>query len=256
MTDAENPVKAHFMFQKGAIEMEVSGLLSGGAPVIKKYQVNATVANTGVPLLIGTSEEAGLDLPSTTVAADVVGLNLDTATYTTTQGSGSDSAERLVSVIINPDAVYRMRLSGGATAGTALAQFTVTAQDTAGTTITTGTAWNSPDMDEGVAWCYSGANVGQSRKIVDADGTTATLLIPFDNTIEVGDVFLRAPYQKMQGFAVQLTSDFTEANANIVVDTGAGFKTIDWALNDLSGEGTLKSYIEVLPTDHWLSSTA
>jgi len=234
--------------------MEVSGLMSGGAPLIKRYQINATVSDAGIPLLIGTSEEAGLDLPSTTVAADVVGLNLDTATFTTTQGTGADSAERLVSVIINPDAIYRVRMSGGATSGTALAQHTVTAQDTGGTVITTGTAWNSPDFDEGVAWCFSGANVGQARKIVDADGTTATVLVPFDNTIEVGDVFLRAPYQRMQGFAVQMTSDFTEANADIVVDTGAGFKTIDWELLDLSDDGTLKSFIYMIPTDHWLSS--
>ena len=181
-------------------------------------------------------------------------MNLDTAVYSTTQGTGSSSAERLVSVIINPDAILRARMSGGATEGTALAQHVVTAQDTAGTTITTGTVWNNPDMDEGVAWCYSGANVGQARKIVDADGTTATLLIPFDRTIEIGDVFLRAPYALMQGYAVQLTTNFYEADASIVVDTGAGFKVIDWELNDLSNDGTLKSYIEMLPTDHWLSS--
>ncbi len=234
--------------------MEVSGLLSGGAPLIKRYQVNATVSEIGIPLLIGTSEEAGLDLPSTTVAADVVGLNLDTATFTTTQGTGADSAERLVSVIINPDAILRARMSGGATSGTALAQHTVTAQDTGGTVITTGTTWASPDFDEGVAWCFSGANVGQQRKIVDADATSATVLVPFDNTIEVGDVFLRAPYQRMQGANVQLTTELTEANANIVVGTGAGFKTIDWELLDLSDDGTLKSAIYMIPTDHWLSS--
>jgi len=234
--------------------MEVSGLLGGGYPVIKKYQINATVADVGVPLLIGTSEEAGLDLPSTTVAADVVGLNLDTAVFTTTQGSGASSAERLVSVIINPDAILRARMNGGATSGTALARHTVTAADAGGTVITTGTEWSNPDFDEGVAWCFSGANVGQHRKIVDADATSATVLVPFDRQIEVGDVFLRAPYQRMQSFAVQLTSDFTEANAEIVVDTGAGFKVIDWDLGDLSDEGDLTSYIEMLPTDHWLSS--
>lgn len=234
--------------------MEVSGLLSGGAPVIKKYQINATVANAGVPLLIGGSNEAGLDLPTTTVAVDVVGLNLDTAVYTVTQGSGSDSAERLVSVIINPDAILRARMSGGAAEGTALAQHTVTVENSGGTAIETGTEWSSPTFDEGVVWGYSGNNVSQSRKITSVSSTVGTVLIPFDYSILVGDVYLRAPYWAMQGATVQLTTNFLEADASIAVATGAGFKVFDMDLEDLSGEGTLKSYIEMLPTDHWLSS--
>lgn len=242
------------MFQKGAIEMEVSGLLSGGAPVIKKYQINATIADVGVPLLVGASNEAGLDLPTTTVAADVVGLNLDTATYSTTQGSGSESAERLVSVIINPDAILRARMSGGATEGTALTLYDVTTVSAGGTAINTGTAWDNPTFDEGVVWAYDGANVGQSRKITSVSSTVGTVLIPFDYGTIVGDNFMRAPYWSMQGLTVQLTTNFTEADASIAVGTGAGFRPIDMELNDISGDGRLTSYVHMLPTDHFLAN--
>lgn len=125
--------------------MIVSGLLSGGAPVIKSYQVNATFANAGVPALVSAAGEAGIDLPTTTGAVDMVGVTLDTATYSTTQGD----AEALVRVIINPDAILKMRMSGGATTGTSLTLQEVTTASAGGTVITTGAEWSSPTYDEG-----------------------------------------------------------------------------------------------------------
>ena len=233
--------------------MEVNGLLSGGAPVVKKYQINATVSNVGVPLLIGGANEAGLDLPTTTAAADVVGLNLDTATYSTTQGTGSSSAESLVSVVINPDAIYRARMSGGATEGTALTLYDVTTANAAGTTITTGDDHTSPEFDEGVVWGYDGANVSQSRKITSTTSTAMVVTVPFDNDTIVGDNFLRAPYWAMQGVTVQLTTNFYEADASIVVATGAPFLPIDMELNDISSEGRNTSYVHMIAGDHFLN---
>src|SRR3990167_10998469 len=106
--------------------MEVSGLMGGGAPLIRRYQVGASVSRLGQAHRVSTWNNAGIRLVTTTDAQEFVGVNLDTATYTTTQGSGADSAERLVSVIINPDAILRMRMSGSATEGTALTQYTGT----------------------------------------------------------------------------------------------------------------------------------
>lgn len=232
--------------------MEVIGLLSGGAPVIKKYQVNATFGNAGVPALIGASNEAGLDLPTTTAAADVVGITLDTATYTTTQGTGSSSAERLVSVIINPDAIIRARMSGGSTEGTALTQYTVTTADSDGVQVITGDDWSSPETDEGVVWGYSGSNVGQIRKVTSTATTYGQVTVPFDYNPAVGDVYLKAPYWPMQCVTVQLTDAFYEADASIAVGTGANFAPIDLECNDISNDGTTKSYVHMLARDHFL----
>ncbi len=202
--------------------MKVSGYLSGGAAVLKSYQVNATVANIGIPLLAGTATEAGLDLPTTTNAVDMVGLNYDVATYATAQVTGG-SPEAKVRVDIRPDAILNARLSGGATEGTALTQYTISAATTDGLDVTTGDDWTSPEFDEGAVWGYDGVNASQLRKITATGTTDATPLVAFNGNHQVGDNFLRAPYWPMDDGSpnVQLTAAFLEANAAIVVGTGA-----------------------------------
>lgn len=145
--------------------MELAGLLCGGAPVIKKYQVAQTVDNVGIPLLASTEAEAGLDAPTTTNAADMVGLNLDTATYVTAQQTDGSSAERTVSVIINPDIILKALLSGGGAENTALTLYDITTATSDGLDVTTGDDWSSPQFDDGAVWGYDGANAGQIRKI-------------------------------------------------------------------------------------------
>jgi len=224
--------------------MIISGLLGGGTPVIKRIQVQEDFATAGVPATDVAANDPGIALVSTGTFADVVGVTLDTATFSTTQGTGANSAERLVSVIINPDAIVKGRLSGGATAGTALAQQTVTVANAGGITIETGTAWNSPEFDEGVAWGFSGSNVAQKRKITATSGTTATINVPFDNAIAVGDIFLRsAHWTWTDAMVLQLTTNLDEVDASIAVGTGGAVKVIDTDLLDISSEGTLKSFV-------------
>ena len=149
--------------------MEYAYSLTGNSvPVMKKYQVAATVANVGVPLLIPAAGGAGLATSTTTSAANMVGCTLDTATYVTAQQTDGTSAEREVTMIVNPDAVWRIKLSGGATEDTALTLYDVTTASTDGLAITTGDAWNSPTYDEGVVWGYDGANAGSFRKITSS----------------------------------------------------------------------------------------
>lgn len=229
--------------------MKFAYSLSGSAPLMMSYQIASTVVKD-IPLRIPAAEGAGLATSTTTSAADMVGVCLDAGTYVTAQQTDGTSAEREVRVIINPDAVWRMRMSGGATANTALTLYPVTTESTDGLTITTGTAWNSPDYDEGYAWGYDGANAGSARKIVDAGATSATVLVAFDQDLAVGDNFLRCPYSPVQGILIQLTADLTQADASIVVGTGAHFKTIELELRDIADSGQTNSNVLALPTDH------
>ncbi len=230
--------------------MEFAYTLSGAAPLIKKYQVNATVARAGVPLLIPGAGNAGIVLATTTGAADMLGVNLDTATYVTAQQTDGTSAERKVSVIINPDAVWRMKMSGGATEDTALALQAVTTAASDGLSVTTAAEWSSPTFDEGVVWGYDGANAGQARKITSVSSTAGTVTVAFDRDTVVGDNFLRAPYWPVQGITVQLTTLLTQADASIAVGTGAGFKTVELILKDITDSGRTNSYVLAIPTDH------
>ena len=235
--------------------MEVAGLLSGGAPVIKKYQINADFDNAGVPALVATAAEAGLDLPSTTVFKDVVGITLDTGTFLSAQQTGAANPEVTVSVIINPDALVRARLSGGAAEGTALTQYDVTTASTDGLDVTTGDDFSSPQFDEGAVWGFDGANAKILRRITATSTTDITVAVAFPNDSVVGDNYLIAPYSPIPTDAqtLQLTTNLQEADASIAVGTGDDITLIQYEHEDLAGDGTLKSFVIVNFPDHFIN---
>ena len=238
--------------------------LYGSVPVIKKFQVASGVgARAGVPLLVPAAAAAGLAISTTTGATDMVGCSLDTTTYSTTQGQGKaapfgsgTSAERIVSVIINPFAVWSIKMSGGATNDTALASQTVTTASAGGTAVTTAASWTSSvEYADGTVWGYTGANTGLVRKITSSSSTAGTVLVPFDYAVAVGDVFLRVPYYPMSNTTVQLTTNLDQANAIISVGTGAPFKVIELRLRDGSESpaGNVNSYVLALSNSHALN---
>lgn len=238
--------------------------LYGSVPILKKYQVASGVGSrAGVPLLVPAAAAAGLNISTTTGATDMVGCNLDTTTYSTTQGTGKaapfgsgSSAERMVTVIINPFAVWAMKLSGGATNDTALASQTVTTASSGGTAVTTAASWTSSiEYADGVTWGYTGANAGLARKITSTSSTAGTVLVPFDYATVVGDVFLRAPYWPMSNTTVQLTTTLDQANAVISVGTGAPFKVIELRLRDGSESpaGNVNSFLLACSNSHALN---
>ena len=185
----------------------------------------------------------------------MVGVSYDAATYSTTQGVGASSAEAEITVCINPDAIIECRLCGGATTGTALTLYPITTATTDGLDVTTGGAWNSPDLLYGVVWGYDGANAGQFRKLTATSATAGTVTVPFDNDHAVGDNFLRAGVWPMalETFSVKLTSDFLEIDATAAVaSTNAEFQVIDMNLYDIGGNGKLTSCVLMLSGDHIL----
>lgn len=234
--------------------MKFAYTFAGGAPHIRKLKIGgASFATAGIPALIGADGTAGLALPTSASVADAVGVTLDTGTYSTTQGD----AEGVVSVIVNPDAVWRTLMSGAGAPGTQLNLKTNSAAETAGTviTITTGDgAPNSPSMDEGTAFCVSGANVGQTRKITSVAATTATVLVPFTNDIANGDTFILVPYTAFDVAAnnVELTTDLAQANATIAVGTGAALRTVALEF-DTHGTPRTNSFVLLRLDDHVLA---
>ncbi len=226
----------------------VSGLLGGGTPVIKKYQVGETFATAGVPAIIDASTEAGVNLATTTGSNDQVGITLDTATYSTAQGTGTSSAEALVSVIINPDAIIRSRMSGTTAAGGDLSAQTNTTASSGGTVITTGAAWNSPTFADGQVWGLSGNNVGRNRKITTVGGTSGTVVVPFDYAIAVNDTYLRAPISPMASIVVQLCTELTEVDMSAAISGD-----VEWVCIDVELNGVGDSYAHFISGDHILN---
>lgn len=230
--------------------------LSGIAtPHIKQFQIGEAMANAGVPVLVGGADNEGLALASTTAAADLVGITLDAqASLVTAQQTDNSDPARLITCIINPDAVYQAKLSGGATEDTALTLYDVTTASTTGLVVTTGDAWNSPDYNEGVVWGYDGANAGIARKITSTSATAGTLLVALPADTVVGDNFLRAPFCAspvgMEDQFVQLSTNLYEVDASVAVDTNnANFRVVELLLRDKSDDGQNNSFAMLIPFD-------
>lgn len=224
--------------------MDYAFAFSGGSPILQKFQIGESMATGGVPVLVGGAGNEGVALASTTGAADLVGITLNSSTLVTAQQSDNSDPARYVDVIINPDAVYKAKLSGGATAGTDLTTYTVTTASTTGLDVVTGDDFSN--FDEGTIHCISGNNVGISRKITVGDGTDASVTVAFPYDIAVGDGFIVVPFAIGEDQFVQLTSNLAEVDASATVDTdNANFRVVKLDLN-----GVDDSYVYITPFDH------
>lgn len=233
----------------------------GGAntPLKMKFQANETLANGGIVVLAPAGGDAGVQISTTTSFANAIGVTLDTATYVTAQQSDGTSAERQVSVIVTPDAVFRAKMSGGATENTALTQYPITTAASNGLSLTTSSIsnWASPQFDECTAWFYDGANVGQKRKVTSVSSSVATVTVAFDQATVVGDNVLRAPYSPLDDTAktLQTTTLLTQADASIAVGTGGAVRIIELQTRDISDDGANKSFVYFILGDHALRET-
>lgn len=231
--------------------MELASLLSGGAPVLKRYQVDQDFSVAGIPALVSASGESGVDLGTTTGCADFLGFTIDTATKNTAQVTSPATAAELLTVIVNPDAVWRGRWNAGATEGAALTLWTVTTASSDGLSVVVDGDPNSPDLADGIVWGYSGANVGQYRKVTATAANDATVEIPFDNAIAVGDVFLFANRYIADVPGVTLTTALWELSAEVAENaSGAEFRVFDVELGDIASNGRNESYALLISSDH------
>lgn len=225
--------------------MEFAHDVSGsGIARIMKYQVAATNTVIGRPYLKAASSGSGIVLGTTGGAVDMVGVNIDAAgTYVTAQQTDNADTARLTTLIVNPGAVYKARLSGGATDGTALSAATVTTASSDGLSVTTSAFDpNSPDMDEGIIWGYSGGNAGRARKITSTAANVATVTVAFPVDTAVGDKFLYAPISPVSTITAQLTTNCTEIDASAAISGDATVIVFEMVLNDIAGDGLTKSY--------------
>lgn len=232
---------------------QIVGYLSGSSPVVKRYKASATGYVAGLIVLRSAGNASGqMSTSTTTSAADAIGILLDTGdkggesvTYSTTQGAD----EAVYGVIVNPDAILRKQMVTGAT-GTAITGDTIVTASSNGLTWVGGTSVASPDMDEGIVWYTSGANVGRSRKITSTGATvTGTVIVPFAANA-VGDTLCYAGIN-IGLTGVTLTTNLLRVRTDIAVSTGAALTCIDLKL-----AGVNDSYADFILADNvWTTST-
>lgn len=238
--------------------MDFAYSLNGSpAPLVKKYQVAASLI-AGIVALTPGSNNAGVETSTTTSFANAVGVTLDAATYATAQVSGG-TPEALVSICIDPAAVYEALWSGGATEGTALDLQSETTGSTSGLTITTGAEWSSPTYDEGAVWGYAGANAGggaapmgvQLRAVTSVSSTAGTIKVAFRNDIAIGDTFIRVPAWPLKAQTLTMTTALTQARADVAVATNtAEVRVVELVPHNIMRNGRTTSAVRFILNDH------
>lgn len=228
-------------------------LAGGSTSVIKRYQVAATKATAGVPVLVGAAAGSGLIVATTTSTAKAVGVTIDTSgTYVTAQQTDSSDTARTVGVILSPLAVYSLRMNGGATEGTAMVLHTAASGASDGLSFVSDVNTDSPELANGTVYCLTGANAGIARKCTSNSTTTMTFVVPWPRDIAAGDTFVVAPYTPVSGITIQLTTLLTQADASIAVGTGAAFKSVELKFDP--NNGRTNSYVLAMLGNHVMSA--
>jgi len=242
---------------------QLAYILSGSKIARRKMRVGITISNPGVPLIGPTANNEGVLLGATTTSADAVGMSIDTATYNTAQQSDGSDPTQFVDVIINPDAVWQSRLSGGAGTGTALTAYYNTVASSTGVLLTLsatsgGSTVDTSNFDDCPIFCYSGANAGLYRRAEPADGTDINLTQAFQYAIAVDDLFFGCPLTEGGQATVTWNTDLTEINAAVSVsaNTTSTWRAVDLVLNDIGNNGLYNSYVNVICADHHYSGSS
>lgn len=225
--------------------MEWTYNLHGGSPFVKKLSIDGgTTVIAGVPVQSSAenADNDGITVAATTTCVGGLGISVDTATSTDAQSGTSADNAGFLSCIINPDAVFRAKLSGGASEDTALA--VVSAAQAASAT---GVAITSA-QDEYVVWGYSGANRGHVRR---CDGA-ATVVKAFPQAIAQFDEFLETntvPYEASQW--PTLSTLLTQVVADSGIDAAHdNFTVVEQWLRDETQDGLNNSYTLLTAADH------
>jgi len=184
---------------------------------------SAAIVEGSVVMKEATQTNGGeLAIATTTAALNAFGCAMDVGVYSATKGA----TEGIVRTSPNPFAVWKFRVSGTSTRLAALASaspgqiITNTTASTTGLVITAAEV-GTIDMSGGIVKGRTGANAGLTRKQTSHNNNTDTnVVVPFPNTIAVGDTFIRLPYSKTC-IAVQMVgTSIDEANGAIAFGSG------------------------------------
>lgn len=217
---------------------QIDGQLTGGAPIVRKFQVSETcyvgqLVETGIIGGLGGHVQV-LDAASEAVENDqpIVGVVLsvedesrtydstyrgDKCTYTTTQATiKANGSPGVVTVgYVLPGITLVKGPLNITTYGVAPQVLVETSGDSGGTTIThAGETVADAADDYSTIYCRTGANRGLYR-VVTTGGTGAQVVtIPFPNAIAIGDTFVRAScVLGVGGLDIITTANAIEADA-------------------------------------------
>jgi hypothetical protein len=185
--------------------MEARGVLGSTVSFNRRFKAGNNFTKGGIAVsdagIVGTFI-AQVQTPANNAnTAAAVGIVLDASppTYTTTKGTGANTADRYVNCTYHPLQLFAGRMSNTATAyaavtqelnGTILKASAANATGVAVADTNVGTA----NYAGGLLLGLTGANPGQSRTIAShSANTSVTVTVPFDNAIAANDTYARLP---------------------------------------------------------------
>lgn len=227
--------------------MQMAYILGGSNPHLASVRIGESVS-ANQPLIGAADGGSGAIKAAVDGAIDFVGIAQEAGTHTTTQATDGSDIDRTVKVIINPDAVWKAKLSGGSGEDTAMGVITATAADATGLLVTdSGT--DTTTFDNGTIWGLSGSNAGQARKIDALSGNELSVLVPFLG-ISIGDTFLGTYlHQFGPNMTAQLTTNLTQIDSGIGTDPATD---VELTVIDLLTNGRNDSFALVLFKAHVL----
>ena len=224
--------------------MKASGLFLGGSATsfTRNFRVGANLTNGQVACMVNGI----VSNPASNVSyANAVGIVMDQtpATYTTTQATGVNTANRFVRVTCHPNQKYIGRVSSAAAAWAAIAAaangaILTNSTASSGGTVISDTNVGTANYVAGLAIGLTGNNKGYSRVITATTANvSATVTVPFDFAIAANDTFIRT-FNIAQLRGVVLTDDFKD-----FLQTAAG-ETIPSNANVTGGTLVVDVYVD------------
>lgn len=195
--------------------MYSAGNLGGGGEYVRRFRISASVIAGQMVVKSPLTGNAEITDAAVNDQTEAVGISLEAGTYSTTQGTGEDSAEVMVKCTYSPNQLVRGKVSGGTGNDT---DFDGTANNVI-MTEPTGEAAGITLADTDVATSefvggyligLTGNNAGAVR-VIDAhtDNTSTAVVVPFDSDIAQNDTYLRT-YGVLNGPGVEITTTFDQ----------------------------------------------
>ena len=220
---------------------------AAGAPSSRRFRIGASIVIDQIVCHDETAAQIGEILDPATVNdySEGLGVALEAGTYTTTQGTGTASADVLVRCTYAPNQLIKARCSGGVTVNTALdgalnGNVLTNTSASAGGTVVSDTDVGTSEFVGGYLYGLTGQNAGQRRVITShSDNTSTTVTVPFDYAIAVNDTLLRTFGILDQGH--ELTTDYTQFNMvpGAAVDLPDTGHSVIWEVEiDTNNQGT------------------
>jgi len=251
--------------------MQLVKTINGGDAWTRRYLTGVTVVKEQVVCVPALGGNGVIGAPaSVNDYSEALGITTEAVTYSTTQGSAGNLCE----IVCAPFAIFKGKVSGGATADTAFALSLDNAlllnstTEAAGATVAD-TNVGTSEYVGGYLVGLSGANKGFVRVIDSHTDNTSTVVDDvFDNDITAGDTFLRT-FSPAMGQGMELTTNFVQFNgvtsAGVdLPDTGHGVcvgvkvdgQPADTGFVQIRNATAPEVEVELILIDHYFNSVA